>query len=287
MTPIKRQRSRAYPSETLPDCIQLATKIYEKYRSKDVFINLDDIGKLVGKSGKTVKSPVAACCHYGLLKNKVHTGYACTQLLIKIHRSFSEFEKVESIITALRTPKLYSELIEKYSKVELPTEEGLSIDLFRNFGLTDKASHKASEVFYSNLKYYKFINDNKINLNNSVGNLFNTPAAENEVSENNHLDVIVIDDLENNQDDENGKISSNGLNSSLEDSQEKSRNDENSNVDNVDVDEVIEFSNDIFLGFDKKRRVKRAKIVLQNNLNRQDIIRLEKMLKEFLEPYKI
>jgi predicted transcriptional regulator len=154
-----KQRSSSYPSIPLTEAVDLVAQIYQNY-GKNHLVNRNDIASVLGVSSATIQTKISSCAQYGLVEKKQGEGYKPTDLFLKIYKPISEEEKKQAELTALSTPKLYSELISEYNNHALPNS--LPSILSRNYSIVDAAAPKAAEIFIKNVWELGFLDDNRI-----------------------------------------------------------------------------------------------------------------------------
>lgn len=146
----RKERSTAYPAHDLEESIDAVCALHSKL-GKGPF-DRDSAAKALGYKGVSGASAVkiSACTQFGLLMRSGNA-YYISDLARKIITPVSEDEKLTAILEASKTPSLYSSLISEYSGQALPTM--LDNVLSRNYGIIEKSTKKAVEVFRSSLEY--------------------------------------------------------------------------------------------------------------------------------------
>jgi hypothetical protein len=149
------------PVFTLNEMINFCSKIYTElgigsYHSKDL------IAQVHGVIYDSIKQKFSAAQSFGLLELKHGTGYKLTQSFLHIYKPLTPEEKKQSIIEALRYNEIYAKLIDDFNGHPLPSEQGLSARLIRNFQIKDYAASKAALIFISNLKDSGLVSSNNI-----------------------------------------------------------------------------------------------------------------------------
>jgi hypothetical protein len=144
------QRSTAYPSTNLEEAIQNSEKI-KKALSTSPF-NRENGAKALGYSGVSGASSakIAALVHFGLV-DRVGDVYRLSQLSDRILIPRSEDDKQNAIQEALKNPKLYRDLIDKFKDQSLPTL--LSNILIHDHKINESVSKQVSRDFISSLEY--------------------------------------------------------------------------------------------------------------------------------------
>lgn len=147
---IKKSRSSGYPVWPLGECIEairlVKQNLGESWASRESIVNAMGYSGVTGSSG----TKVSACVHFGLLKRSGNT-YALSELSEKILVPISETEKTAAIIEAVKSPNLYSKLIEAYNGKALPNM--LDNILSREYGIISTSSKRATEIFKKSLEY--------------------------------------------------------------------------------------------------------------------------------------
>lgn len=142
------KRSRAYPALSLEEARRLAGEILaglgEGAFSREI------LGEALGYSnahGGPGARKIAALAQYGLLRRKAGL-YSPTVLAQRIVTSNSE----AALRQAVRQPQLFSALLERYApQGRVPAQlEGV---LWRDYGITRRASRRAAETFLRSARY--------------------------------------------------------------------------------------------------------------------------------------
>jgi hypothetical protein len=107
-------RSPGYPSQSLSDCIDLVTKIYDKVRRNT--IDRDAAVQEIGYSGLTGASQkvLSNLSHYNLIERAGSGGIRVTELATQILSPTSESERIEAIRGAAFNPILFAKLRDSY-----------------------------------------------------------------------------------------------------------------------------------------------------------------------------
>ncbi len=156
-----RERSRAYPGATLQDCVEF-TKLVKKALGKGAH-DRNSLAKAMGFGSVSgaVSPKIAAMVHFGLL-DRDGSDYELSDFSKRITDSLDNTEFATALREAFRMPVLYREILEKFSSEgEIPSQ--LPVHLHRFHGITDSASHQASEIFLASGRFAGVIDDaNKI-----------------------------------------------------------------------------------------------------------------------------
>ncbi len=162
---IARQRSVAYPSQTIERCLELVTKIkthfgFVSYTPREAMVDP------LGISDSHLQGQLSSCVQYGLLEMKVKEGYKPTALFQKIHKPIPSENPLDGKKECLSSPDLYKALLTEYANSSLPSLEGLSAILSRNHKVTEAASVVAARIFLENLADLELVTlDNILSLN--------------------------------------------------------------------------------------------------------------------------
>lgn len=144
-----KERSVAYPSVTLGDAIDFTTKLREALGKGPYSRN--EAAKALGHaklSGPAARK-VAALVHYGLLVRSGNA-YNQTQLAQDIIMPLSDEQKNEAVVKAVRSPRLFEKLIQKYGGQALPTM--LQNVLVRE-GVSESAANEVVRIFTESIKH--------------------------------------------------------------------------------------------------------------------------------------
>jgi hypothetical protein len=152
------ERSAAYPIISLPDAIEFVTEISKHYTATQI-INRDDIAIVLRKAAATIIRDVAAAAQYSLLL-KHKDGYQISQLFKDYCNPISEKERKKILLEIFKSPKLFSDLIEKYDGHAVPLE--LKTHLIRFHKIAERAAPDAAEVFFDSARYAGVLSDNNV-----------------------------------------------------------------------------------------------------------------------------
>ena len=137
-----KQRSNAYPSYTILDCIELTKNIYTQFGNSS-YQTRDKIAKVLNCAPDTLNKKLSSCGQYKLLDLKAKEGYKPTVRFISIHKPLSEDERKQALLDCLKSPKIYATLLEQYSNNFVPNLLELSTNLYRNHSIFVKAADTA------------------------------------------------------------------------------------------------------------------------------------------------
>ena len=151
MQPATR-RSRAYPVLSLEDGKVAMDDILERLGSGS--FSREVLAEVLGHSnarGGPGARKIAALTQYRLLSRKAGR-YSPTALAASIVHSRGELQQRMALLQALRSPPLFAALLDRYEpQGHLP--ERLEGILWRDHGITKKASHLAAETFRRSARY--------------------------------------------------------------------------------------------------------------------------------------
>jgi hypothetical protein len=158
----KGQRSSSYPSYTINYCIELVTKIYTNFGSGNYYASRADISKALNASEAYLQTQVSSANQYGLLEMKSGEGYKPSSLFVSIYRPIDDNHKRQAIITAFKSPHLYTELISRFENQILPAESPLANILLHHHSIFDGANVKAASTFLENARDHGFISSDNV-----------------------------------------------------------------------------------------------------------------------------
>lgn len=145
-----KKRSSAYPAHTLEEAVEYLTKTY-KALGKGPF-SREDVSVAIGhpRLNGASQRKVACLCHFGLLQRE-GARYSISNLAEKILLPFSAEIKAEGLLESVKTPPLYSKLINRFMGQSLPTL--LENILVRDYGILHAYSRGARKIFQESLTY--------------------------------------------------------------------------------------------------------------------------------------
>jgi len=146
----KRARSVAYPAISLPEAIDYTSRLRKELGKGPYSRELasQGIGHAMISGAAAVK--IAAMTHYGLL-DRVGNAYSQSVLAERIILETSESDKIAAIIEAVKSPKLFSDLFNRFAGHALPVM--LSNILVREFRVDEKVSVKVVKVFTESAEF--------------------------------------------------------------------------------------------------------------------------------------
>lgn len=146
----KRIRSVAYPSSGLKEAIQNTEDLRKKLGmgpySRDAAVKALGYSGISGASG----TKIAALVHFGLLSRDADT-YRQSPLADRILVPPDEAEKDKAIIEAVKTPKLYNQLISDFANKSLPTL--LPNVLFHTYKINEKVAQEVAANFTLSIEF--------------------------------------------------------------------------------------------------------------------------------------
>jgi hypothetical protein len=150
-------RSKAYPAIDLESAVQ-RTELIQRNLGSNTWFNRQAIATGMGyKSLSGVANrAIAALVHFGLLERRKDT-YKISDLASHIVLPISDEDRIEAILTALREPELYSELLNNYGHGQLPN--ALPNILAHSHGINPNASNLAANAFITSAEYAGILQD--------------------------------------------------------------------------------------------------------------------------------
>jgi len=152
MTRPMTERSRAYPVLTLEDSGRAAGAILERLGTGSY--SREVLAEVLGHSnahGGPGARKVAALTQYGLLRRAAGL-YSPTLLAQRVAETEASARRLSALQQALRRPPLFRELLERYLPQGCLPRQLASI-LWRDHGITRKASRAAAETFRDSARY--------------------------------------------------------------------------------------------------------------------------------------
>jgi hypothetical protein len=139
------------PMHTIDFCLSMLKEIVSQ-RGETPF-SRKDAAILLGKSESNISTKMASCGQYGLIVNDRGVGYKLTNLYSRIELPTSIEDKQTALLTALKNPPVYSQLIDENNNKVLPaTEVMFSNLLVTTYKLLRKTAESAAPVFLRNAK---------------------------------------------------------------------------------------------------------------------------------------
>lgn len=164
----KQQRSVAYPGFNLESSIESVKTLRLKlgdgpYSREQAAIELG----YKGVNGVSA-TKIAACVHFGLL-DRTNNTYSLSELAKSIIASTSENEKLSSIVEAIKTPVLFSKIINAYDNQSLPLSLNNILD--RQYGIISKKSKTVAKLFKESAEFAGILHNGVIS---STGRFIDT-----------------------------------------------------------------------------------------------------------------
>lgn len=157
----KRERSVSYPSSSLEVAVADIELLLSNL-GKGPF-SRDSAAKALGYAGVNGKSAsrIATCVHFGLL-TRTNSSYCISELSERIVKNITQDERHQALIEAVKTPSLYTKLIDAFNEKALP--QMLPNILSRNYGIADRASETAAQVFRDSIEFAGIFRNGIINV---------------------------------------------------------------------------------------------------------------------------
>ena len=149
----KRQGAPVYSlQEILSFCGRIYTELgFGAYHAKEL------IAEANGLVYDSIKQKLSTAQLLNQLELKYGVGYRLTPLFLKIYKPESQEEKKQGIMESLSHSTLYKRLIDEFKGHPLPSEQGLTARLIRNFDIKDYAAAKIAAIFLNNLRDNGFV----------------------------------------------------------------------------------------------------------------------------------
>lgn len=152
------KRSNAYPFITLSQSLEIAEVVYKN--AGNSYLSGEQIAKILKRSFGSITQKLGSCVQYGLLELKSKVGYRSAEICKQIFKPINEAEKRKALVECFQKPKLYAELITKFSGSHLPSPQVLPNILDRHHNVFDEAATRASNIFFENLRELNLLNSN-------------------------------------------------------------------------------------------------------------------------------
>ena len=147
-----QQRSRAYPALSLEDGGRLMGEVLDRLGAGS--FSREVLAEVLGYSnahGGPGARKIAALAQYGFLKRRAGL-YSPTALAESLRRPPHAPERRTALRRALRHPPLFKALLDRYAPQGRVPGQLASI-LWRDHGITRKASHLAADIFARSARY--------------------------------------------------------------------------------------------------------------------------------------
>jgi len=208
------KRSSPYPSSTIPDSIEFATRIYKNYGSS-YRATREEISTALNYSAGSLNLKISTAVQYGLLDLKSKEGYKVTNLFVRFYRPISPEDSNEALIEMFKNPPLYSEMVNSFEGNILPPLKPLANILLQRHNISESACDKAAEIFEENANFINALNNERV----FEANRFLTKKHENEevaeVEEEIPNEVIIVDSGEKTKQEYSSKPSQQSFSGSL------------------------------------------------------------------------
>ena len=150
----ERSRSPRCPSFSLSEALARADQLYTKENKH--FVAPDVAAQGLGykdANGGAAKTMIASLSYYGLLRRNTEGKIAISPDYEKYKFAPSEEIKTQFLNTWMRSPKVFSELLEKYHD-NLPSDSALKYELIEA-GFKPDSADDAASVFRDSLNFVK------------------------------------------------------------------------------------------------------------------------------------
>lgn len=184
-------RSSSYPGMTISQALEAVSKLRNSYANHP--FSRGEAAKALNHEATsgTAARKVAAMTQFGLLIREGNA-YRVSELAEKILFYENEESKKESIAQAVKNPKIYSALIEKFNKQSLPLL--LNNILISNYGINSKVATMVAKDFALSLEFAGLLKNGVVsdvigNDNAVEGELSSEiqPGAKNDIAKNNSI----------------------------------------------------------------------------------------------------
>lgn len=150
------KRGPAYPSIGLEDAVKLAHRLWDKEKKNAVPVASAAIAWGYSEKSSSVRGMVAATIAFGLLKDigsgddrKVQLSERALNIVLDAP------DKLVMLQTAVRGPKIYADLLQKWSVHELPSDNTLKLYLIKDYNLNANAVDGFLKDFRASIGYAK------------------------------------------------------------------------------------------------------------------------------------
>lgn len=158
MNDVLRKKSPRAPSLPLDESVERALKIYDKERrhAAPTDVIAQNLGYKSANNGSAL-STIAALRSFGLLE-KAQEGKLAVAKDVEAYR-FAPTDELRSQLRIkwLKTPNIFSELLEKYEE-GLPSDASLRFDLIQR-GFTPASAESTLVVFKKSIEFAKFFEE--------------------------------------------------------------------------------------------------------------------------------
>lgn len=181
MTEILRKKSPRAPAIALPDAIERVMKIYERERLHPAPSNIvaQHMGYKDANNGRSLTA-LASLRYFGLLE-RPKEGLLAVSKDIEAYK-FAPDEKLKHslLLSFLKRPALYNELLEKYNS-GLPSDANLKYELIQR-GFVPQGADAALSVFKKSVQFADYYNgSNELNESSELDEGILYEDAENDI----------------------------------------------------------------------------------------------------------
>jgi hypothetical protein len=150
------ERSASYPGTLISEVLNFAGTVSKNFTPQHI-ITRDDMAAVT--KIKTVHRITAAAVQYGIFV-LAKSGYQISPVYKEYLNPVSQEEKNSLLLSFFTSPKLYSDLIEKYNKHVIPPE--LKSILVRYHKIAANAAEEVADIFIENARFVGALNDSDI-----------------------------------------------------------------------------------------------------------------------------
>lgn len=162
---IKKNRSTSYPSIALKEAIEYIGKIQDAYGNssfdRENGVKAMGYNKVTGDSGMKI----SALVQYQLLDREGNT-YKLSELADRVLNHTSEEDKAAAIATAATNPKLFSKLVNAFSRQAIPAL--LNNILVREHKINRTVSDRLAKTFKESLEFAGLYSNGVITANPAI-----------------------------------------------------------------------------------------------------------------------
>lgn len=151
-------RSRIYPRYTLEQAIEFI-QLIDELGAKDVLQKtvLAELGKK-NPNDPVVTGKVSSSKQFGLLETGKH-GYSLTERARLLLYPTPDVNEQKILLEAFKSPNLFSELINRFNKRDVPKKATLGNILFNQFSISKNAKNRAANVFIKSAEHANVLAD--------------------------------------------------------------------------------------------------------------------------------
>lgn len=157
-----KERSAAFPSYTIEQCIEYALKFYIHFGDAS-YIPPEQMGQPIGRAAPTVRQIVSSCIQYGLIEKKHGQGYKPSSVIPKLRTPFDEEEALSIRRELFRRPPFYEFILSRYEGRILPKQpEAIKPFVVRDYRITASAADEALSIMYANVDALKLLTEDRV-----------------------------------------------------------------------------------------------------------------------------